>query len=391
MKKQIVNVVRGPNIKGENDDLETFVGVISAKVLVEKHAVPYRNATRGTGYQRHPNTSRISKLANELRIRRVDLPTAVLLSIREGHPEGLVEINKDRGVMNFHLLESGTVQIVDGQHRLLALKKLLKDKEEAGEAIPDIKIPFVCMIGADEAGEMKQFYVVNKNAKSVPTDLAFNLLRALAENDPELTASLIGSNQHWQITADRLAYKLADCSAWKGMVRLPNALKEETTIPISSVIRSLRGVLALPSFEGLGDDPRKVQLLNAVWLAVNKYIDENIPPEIAARYRNGGNKYRAFSFHTGIGVSAIHGIVGHLIELIRSTGKSLFEADSYLPLISSACEELRGTNGTGEEVSGIAFWQTGRKGAVGGYSSEAGKRILIEMLKSKLPLPSTNE
>ena len=40
------------------------------------------------------------------------------------------------------------------------------------------------MIGADETEEMTQFYVINSTAKSVRTDLALDLLKQRAENDP---------------------------------------------------------------------------------------------------------------------------------------------------------------------------------------------------------------
>ena len=45
-------------------------------------------------------------------------------------------------------------------------------------------IPFVCVLGASEREEMEQFYVVNSTAKSVRTDLAYDLLKQRAENDP---------------------------------------------------------------------------------------------------------------------------------------------------------------------------------------------------------------
>jgi hypothetical protein len=50
----------------------------------------------------------------------------------------------------------------------------------------DFVVPFVCMVGATEAEEIEQFYVVNSRAKSVRTDLALLLLRTIADRDPKM-------------------------------------------------------------------------------------------------------------------------------------------------------------------------------------------------------------
>ena len=45
---------------------------------------------------------------------------------------------------------------------------------------------------------MKEFYEVNQNAKSVKTDLAWKLLRKMAEDDPELAELLEITGQNWK-------------------------------------------------------------------------------------------------------------------------------------------------------------------------------------------------
>ena len=62
--------------------LETFVGAIDFGELVERYNIPHRNHAADTGYQRKPSPSRVNSLARDLSEGMVDLPTAVLLSVR---------------------------------------------------------------------------------------------------------------------------------------------------------------------------------------------------------------------------------------------------------------------------------------------------------------------
>lgn len=90
--------------------------------------------------------------------------------------------------MTFFHPNDRDLYVVDGQHRIAALAKLVEQDPDKWRTY---QVPFVCMIGATEMEEMRQFYVVNSAAKSVRTDLALDLLKQQAENDPDLMASLV--------------------------------------------------------------------------------------------------------------------------------------------------------------------------------------------------------
>src|SRR5271168_1151635 len=72
------------------------VGVITAGQLVKRYTVPQRDARNKRGYQRPVSMARVNKLANDLRTGRVDLPTAVLLNVRDS-AEGIVEEINEAG------------------------------------------------------------------------------------------------------------------------------------------------------------------------------------------------------------------------------------------------------------------------------------------------------
>jgi hypothetical protein len=74
----------------------------------------------------------------------------------------------------------------------------------------NFRIPFVCMLGANEQEEMEQFYVVNSRAKSVRTDLAFALLRKITDRDPLMMERLDEKGRSWQVAAEKLVEALAE-------------------------------------------------------------------------------------------------------------------------------------------------------------------------------------
>lgn len=101
----------------------------------------------------------------------------------------------------------------------------------------------VCVhAGADEIEEMTQFYVVNLTAKSVRTDLALDLLKQRAENDPNLMASLVEKGEDWKVEGQTIAEELAKTRLWKDRIRFPGDPQGETTIGSAGIVGSLEAV-----------------------------------------------------------------------------------------------------------------------------------------------------
>ncbi len=59
------------------------VGVMNAGTLTGNYVIPRRDQRHKSGYQREASISRVNKLIQQLSLNRVDLPTAVLLNMRE--------------------------------------------------------------------------------------------------------------------------------------------------------------------------------------------------------------------------------------------------------------------------------------------------------------------
>ena len=374
MNKHEVRVVRGPTLRG---DVMTVVGVIPAEVLIGHHCVPRNDAHKGTGYQRNPSPPRVSKLAREIKGKSVDLPTAVLLNMRELNESDLVAKQRDNYYLQLDPQKSDNehrMYVVDGQHRILALQKSIADGSDVG----NVKIPFVCMIGATEEQEMEQFHVVNSNAKSVPTDLAFALLKKRYEHDPNFAKVLQAQGRKWEVEAQSLTERLEKSSPiWKGRIRLANMPKGETIVPAASFVRSLKAPIEHAIlFRQLRNEPEKqAQILDAYWTGIKRI------------FHLAFEKPSEYNIQKGIGVDVLHAAFPVVLDLIRTHNMSVFKPESYVKFLEKPLTELVLMNGDGEEVQGEAVWRTGRKGAAGGYSSAAGKRQLAEILQARLPEP----
>jgi hypothetical protein len=232
------------------------------------------------------------------------------------------------------------------------------------------------MLGADKAQELEQFYVVNSTAKSVKTDLAYDLLKQRADLDGQVMRGLIESGQDWKVEAQRLTELMADKSdTWRRRIRLANEDKGITTIPSASFVTSLKKFLTYPFVKNLGNE-KKFNLLEAYWSSIRSVIPEPF------------KKPEDYTLMKGIGVWAMHEILPEVTEIARSRGDSLFDPYSYNKLLERVFEELEGENKTAEIVKGPDFWLTAPKGgAAGGFSSSAGKRVLISKLMQSLPEP----
>lgn len=342
------------------------VGVLDAGTLIEQHSVPRRDTRSKTGYQRDLAQSRVNRLETELRRDRVDLPTAVFLSMREDS-EALLEDNGE----GLRLKIGGRpLNVVDGQHRIESLRRLVGEDHTRWSAL---KVPFVCVLGANEHEEMEQFYVVNSTAKSVRTDLAYDLLKQQAENDPALSEALEERGEKWKVAGQTIVERLAEeSSVWRSRIRFPGEAMGATTINNSGMVNSLKQLLSSPYFSGVTTD-NQVKILDAYWHGIQRVLSECFeePTE--------------YTLQKSTGVMTMHVLLVSVIERVRAAGDSVIEPNSYERVLEIPLTELQGENPEGDVASGVDFWRAGSQGAAGSFSSNAGRRVLLAKVRSRLP------
>jgi len=367
---------RIPVVEGETlrSGVRTVCGAFPVADLLAHVEIPYRDAAEKTGYQRRPQLTRITKLATALRAGRVDVPTSILLNLPNPDADQFLRHDNGSGYLAFKdpANDSMKMHVVDGQHRVLAFKRLCdEDMERWGT----MKLHFVLMLGAPEEQEIQQFYTVNTTAKSVRTDLALDLLKHQADRDGRILEEAIESGQKWRIDAQAIVDEMNQTSlVWRDKIRLANADKAETVIPAASFVTSLQPLVNSPFFGTLSLEQR-VKLLDAYWLAIR----ETMRP----LFDGDPNDH---AVQKGVGVAAMHDLLVAAIEHVRSTGDSVFDAGAYRPITDKVLLSIEGENINGEPVSGQDFWLVAKRGgAAGSYSSGAGKRVLFAKLRAALP------
>ena len=356
------------------------VGGIRADHLVpQNYSIPYRDALAKSGYQRTPQEQRVGKLTNDLRRDRVDLPTAILLNLRTKLP--ILSVLRYVGNELFLSLEQddigrnndkiGPFYVVDGQHRIAALARLVEeDPEQWGSFV----VPFVCMIGGNELEEMEQFFVVNSTAKAVRTDLALDLLKQRAESDSRIMSGLIERGEEWKVKSQAIVENLLDSSpVWRRRIKLPNEKRNDTTIASSSFVSSLKILFDSPFFSSVSLLDQ-VRILDAYWRGIRSSCREPFDEDPSM-----------YALQKGVGVTAMHTLLVHVLEIIRSHGKSVLDPESYEEIMVAVLGGLEGDTAEGFVVRGSDFWRSGPKGAAGSYSSSAGRRVLQAKLRLALP------
>ena len=343
-------------------------GVMTAAQVVGRYTIPRRDHRTKTGYQREISTSRVNKLASDLAVGRVDLPTALLLNLREyDDAQNLVE----REGRQYLRIDGESLFVVDGQHRIAALDRLI---EKDPDRWADFEISFACLLGANEREEMEEFYVVNSTAKSVRTDLALDLLKQRAETDPEVYTALIERGEHWKVEAQAVAEALTSSALWQGRIRFPGDPKAGTTIGSNGMVSSLKPLLATPYF-GSVTRANRVEILSSFWQGLAEVV-----PEVFADPTD-------YAMQKSTGVQVMHSILIAVLEVLRSQGRSVVDPANYADLLRDPLLEIEGDTANGAIARGSDFWRAGAEGAAGSFSSNAGRRVLTSRLKQALPAP----
>ena len=357
----IPNTLRGP-------DMPTYASVIQVNDLVSRFQIPYWDHNKKQGYQRRPDPKRVRKLARELKEGNVSVPTSLLLSVRD-------ETLKPKLVGGFYELAlppagEPIFYVVDGQHRLLALKQLVE--EEPNGKCGDWRVSVVVFFGADESTEMSQFHIVNSNAKSIKTDLAYALIKERAQRHPDLMDSVISRRNLWKIQALELAEKLSTRGDWDGLIRFANQERGSTVITSNSFITSLKVAYRDSSFQPL-DQKSRGEVLTAYWASIRRTLPECF------------HDPKKYALQKTVGVFVMHLVLPAVLNSVLLNGNSHNNVDAYEHMLRSTLENLTDENKLQEPVSGAEFWLTGRRGAAGRYSSGGAHAELAERIRQSLP------
>lgn len=146
--------------------------------------------------------------------------------IDETHCMGIVKYLKDHFLMPSAIIcacdaysDNSPLRIVDGQHRVEALRLLKRDNIERYNQIADYQLPVIVLVNVPIETEIDTFITINKTSKKVDTSLAFvlrnklshkyddNLAMSKAEFIAVETARIFNEDSSYEIWNDRILYE----------------------------------------------------------------------------------------------------------------------------------------------------------------------------------------
>ncbi|MBS7649592.1 MAG: DGQHR domain-containing protein [Candidatus Bathyarchaeia archaeon] len=158
-----------------------YITAIPAKNLFNSDIDRWSKDNR-EGYQRPPEESRLKPAKGSVVRYLLDemgvFPTSVLLNVR-----GSLSFKEETKLTDKITLgqltipENEKLVIIDGQHRLEAIKRAVKQKQE----LEDYPVPVSITNLKDKFEEMLLFYIVNSRQRRIKTELAYRQLQTMYE------------------------------------------------------------------------------------------------------------------------------------------------------------------------------------------------------------------
>ena len=386
MEELNFKVIKGPNFKdvlSTEMTVPSFIGYISAKDLVAHYKIPYSSESgkleKGdTGYQRPPENRRIGAFAKKIANSIVDFPTLVLLNVRD---QKLVNHLKGT-TLNYIPEIHNKLYVMDGQHRVLALKTAMEiamemDDQKTLDMINEIQIPFGLTITESVLNEMVIFYDVNSNAKGVPANVKDQInARRVAEGDDELLKQMELTGEDWKIIANKILEDVSVDydSVWFKRIKFPNVEVRSPNVGNFAMTKYLSTIINSNETKMVADKMQfSKQVFNAYWegfrMAWPKAFDEN-----ASKY----------SIQTAMGADVFMRLWPFMKDWIvrnqSSNLQNLRKPETYIEPFKKVITNSVGEDRSGNIQNGLDYWLKGSAAGAQG-AGEAGKSSLASRLE----------
>ncbi|MET9595676.1 DGQHR domain-containing protein [Streptomyces sp. NPDC006516] len=268
--------------------------------------------------------------------------------------------------------ESVTTWIVDGQHRSGAVRML----SERHRLRDDFPVPVKLMLGFDRNEEIKQFYYINREAKSVPTDLTADLLQRMARQDSHEAEYLSERKGKGSLLAGANIYDalVSKGSPWLTRIRKPNErISKDTSIAVSQFIGSLKPLQTAQMPRELSPQEWAL-IIDAFWEAVARMLPTPFDPT-----EQPGD----WVLLKTTGVTTMHRVLADCLPIVIQRGARLSDVDQYEQLLADL-PTLAGIvidPDTGEErqVDGAEFWRSASSASQ--YTGRYGTDRLVGMIR----------
>lgn len=341
---------------GLKNDQAIYSAVIPVKDLIDDTAFKvdfWKKELEGKeaqGYQRIINASHKKGIANFLKDEQSILPTAVLLSTREAHPDF-----GNNGIV----FKKFPVHIVDGQHRIAGLRTAIQD--EGVDRWKDASLPVIVLSGFSKYEEIVQFLDLNTKQKKIDINLALELMSDMAGVNPKIKNEFIEKEIDWKVRAIRITNKLNSDKKgpWHNSIKMAGdeSIRGSYKANSNSFAVSLKPLVHKGAFHYNLDLEKNLEIMSNFWWCLREiFSDAFLEPRQYAIQKTPG----LFSLHTLL--QAILSKRGYEFGLRKNELKKLLEN------IFDETEEID-----------VDFWRSDNRGGVTMYGSMKGFRLLSEI------------
>ncbi len=264
------------------DKTDIYVTSMTLKDL-EKASIDRWNRGNKRGYQRDPSPARfgtgrgsiIRYLLNELGA----FPTSILINFRgKIDYQPTKKINSTIELGEIDIASDEIPIIIDGQHRLEALKRARITKPE----ISNYPLPVSIMNLEDKFAEMVHFYLVNSRQKKIPTDLVFRQLQVFSQQavlggKDWLKEVILGPREHRAALASFIVDALEEDqnSPFHNAIQYVGEEKEDNHLLRDyQLSRFISTILKERALAGLSPD-RFASLYGEYWSAIKELYPES--------------------------------------------------------------------------------------------------------------------
>ncbi len=372
------------------------LGVIDAKELIDRAEPEVVSHDSGDGYQRAPSQRRVRDLTDKLIKNEVDIIQPITMNFRHfNDADYFSKSNDPESVPPFlHTTQAtlldGTsadihqliiprgykLKIIDGSHRYRAICECLELLQRTAPDDPRLQnfdVPVTIELGTSFQEEVNRFLQINQNAKPVPINHALELSYRLSQADPRHKENLERTGKDWSVRAYDIANYLSDNhDHWKGRIRFAEQAKGATILNLSSVVNSLKPIITNDNFLIRGETYQN-SIISSYWDAIGDIYPEAL-----------GDPQK-YVVQKALGVTVFHRLLPTVLAHMVNKGMDPTKSSDYKAILNDPLNCLNDLNAEGDEVAGEEFWVSGSKGAAGGFSSEAGRRILLVRLQKALP------
>jgi len=254
-----------------------YLTAMKLKDLADSEIDRWTRDNRG-GYQRPPKESRFGTGKGSIVRYLLDelgaFPTSVLVNVRG--PVKFEVRDKIGDAIEYGELiipDDETLWIIDGQHRLEALKRAMAKKPEFAE----YPLPVSILNVSDKFSEMLHFYIVNSRQRKIPTDLVYRHLQVMVNqivlSDKKwLKEVIVGPAQERQAMAAYIVDFLEsdDESPFHGKIRFTGEEKEPQHLLTDYTLTYwIAKILTEKAYAGMGYE-RVAEMLTDYWNAIKE-------------------------------------------------------------------------------------------------------------------------